>query len=541
MAHRLPQVVPPQAGPSSLGTPTSGPSKVNHNHPPPQQPHRAATSFGGWEVEKLLHEQNAIGNSRSPAPVGRFGTLDLDSLTMSLKSRIQAEVGYALQVLEMLANEQNANQSRQDLDGILPLEHCMDLWEELGVLLEETAFGEDGLDGIRERDEVQGASKGKQRRIVQSDLVSRAGDELASSSVARSLGDTNLPRGRPARTTRRTALVLKTVTVIRDLALQRENHAVVARDYALFETLLQLCQPSMAGIAVNDETGQLEQDDQPESERLLSVFELLSVRQDTLHILSALALEINLAASTCPPTLLPALIDYIGSYLTDPTVDLYPQGAGNENNALEKVKLFATVADMAIDAFAQLTVRDSNRALLPTLVGEDDLFELYETLARLLPVTEADMRWIQLQRWQSLVEHVALSLYSLAFAAPPALKARLRASRSSQQVLPHVFRGIVRAGSTPMSRSMAQNPYGVLPRRLAEILSQLDDRDDDDAVGLTFGSGFGESKSTGKRKRKVVRGGSWLAGEDRLWAVLAAVAECDEVTWEELEQLYFCT
>lgn len=524
-------------GPSTSAASTPPTARAGPTYIPLQ---RGVVSHGGWDVDKLQAEQHALSGLRAPARVGMFGTLDLDALAMSIRSRLHAEVGYALQVVEMLAGEYNTR-AGGEADGILPMEHCMELWEELVVLLEETAFGEDGLQGVREREAATAlvatpsGSSQRQRKLSQSDLAVRANDELAYATILDSFGAGSSAEG--TRPTRRTKLILKVVGILRDLSLQRENLKIVSFDFNLLEILLLLCRPSSAGLSASPETGLLVASDTDE-DRLLSVFDLLAIRQDTLHILATIALDIPLTARSCPPSLLPALVEFLASYINDPSVDLYPPGSSDGHRANEKVMLSAAVIDMAVDAFSQLTVLDANRALLASSVPEDDLVALYDSLARALPLADADFVWLQIPRWSALSERIALSLYSLAFASTPSLKARLRQSRSSQQVIPHVFRSILRQGA---GRPFGANVFAVLARRLAEVLGQLDDRDDDEAVSLSFGSGFGEAKSGAKRKRKEVRGGSWLAGEDRLWTVLMTVVECDEVAWEELEQLYFCT
>ncbi|PWN36997.1 uncharacterized protein FA14DRAFT_8558 [Meira miltonrushii] len=149
---------PGQAGPSSSRpTSSAGPvaiPSVGTTSTAPAEPvkpskykieylpiRRDVSSFGGWDLDSVEAQIGPIlaGRGRFPRSVRELGTVDIEGLIMSLRSRVEIEVTYALNALFILT----AGVQAPGFNLLLSL--CEDLSDELLDILEEAAFGRLGL------------------------------------------------------------------------------------------------------------------------------------------------------------------------------------------------------------------------------------------------------------------------------------------------------------------------------------------------------------------------------------------------------------
>ncbi|MCO5565862.1 hypothetical protein L7F22_019537 [Adiantum nelumboides] len=98
---------------------------------------RDVSSFGGWDLDSIEAQIGPIlaGRGRFPRSVRELGTVDIENLIMSLRSRVEIEVTYALNALFILTAAVQA----PGFNLLLSL--CEDLSDELLDILEEAAFG----------------------------------------------------------------------------------------------------------------------------------------------------------------------------------------------------------------------------------------------------------------------------------------------------------------------------------------------------------------------------------------------------------------
>lgn len=132
-------VTMPLVGPTSTApTEPVKPSKYKIEYLPIR---RDVGTFGGWDLDSVEAQIGPIlaGRGRFPRSVRELGTVDIEGLIMSLRSRVEIEVTYALNALFILT----AGVQAPGFNLLLSL--CEDLSDELLDILEEAAFGRLGL------------------------------------------------------------------------------------------------------------------------------------------------------------------------------------------------------------------------------------------------------------------------------------------------------------------------------------------------------------------------------------------------------------
>ena len=118
------------------GTPTPGPSRAI------RQPSRRKIEYvplahevvtaGGRDLDAIQHEF-ALAAQRPLKDISEWGTVDIEALTLSLRSRISMELSYALTTFTILTLMPFKHSG-------FPISQAPDLFEELLDLVEDIAF-----------------------------------------------------------------------------------------------------------------------------------------------------------------------------------------------------------------------------------------------------------------------------------------------------------------------------------------------------------------------------------------------------------------
>ncbi|KAL9936903.1 hypothetical protein V8E36_004138 [Tilletia maclaganii] len=166
---------------------------------------RELKSAGGWDLE-MVHEYLGTvleGRGKAPRGISDLGSVDVTELTLSLRSRLQSEISYALNTLQILSTGQGLVVPQrhpphpqtivhQHVDFELDLSMCGDLTDELVELLTECVRFSPSPDA-----EVEQAVDGGRLRRGHSQHHGEAGpSSLANglASAARGDGDRDGPR-----------------------------------------------------------------------------------------------------------------------------------------------------------------------------------------------------------------------------------------------------------------------------------------------------------------------------------------------------------
>jgi hypothetical protein len=548
----------PGQGQASVAPPP--PSKFKIEYMPIR---RDLKSHGGWDLEQVdeVLGPTLEGRGRLPRTVRELGLIDVLGLTMSLRSRLETEVAYALNALCIISAGSGAP---PNIEYTFPLAPCEDLLDELLELLEESAFGrdEDALDAtltservpadgeadvtapenLTHRDWVlaaledeenpqplrrrrrralsmpetdeNGAGPSRKRRAVSRLRATADSDPGASASTP--------PASPPARAAkadddeveelsgpkhwaslrqerfaeRSAALALTVLDIVRNFSVMPDNVELLAQHPRALRLLARLC------VATERETREMlhlrgalkepeaELDDASRSsaadEDERTVFtpaEALRVRKDVLAMLSHIAGP-HLRLSKLGRSATMALFDLLTAFIIDAgdmehtsgrvwSTDIGgpPPQPGQRPQLLNRK--VPQHADSALDAFSRFAQPDENREVLSAIVPAAKLLRLGTCLTRLLPVSELDFYIIKTEGRLAYHERAAMSLYNIAFLAPPRIKAALRDAPGVPGVLYRCVRKLLKVHA-----NFEANPFSCLVTRLAETLRLLSDGND---------------------------------------------------------------
>ncbi|KAL7413280.1 hypothetical protein BDY24DRAFT_389533 [Mrakia frigida] len=556
------------------------PSPATANHRPrnkiqyiPLQ--RDSTTYGGWDVDGIEQDRLRTKASRKPRPVNELGAVDIEGLLMSLQSRIQSEVSYALTTIEMLSVQPSGlGRDSGAYEGVLPLKNCPDLLEELVELLEEVSIGEGGM-ARREQVWKGGKAGGKEKEKKRLRTTSSQEEEehemvvdapvviTSSSSKLEPLEDTRKSTSKPrlvhsalvllghegterlrserkeeggVRSTRSAEIILVIVNIIRNLSFQNENVTILGRYTPLLHILTAICEPSMAGLTVSLEplpptTSSPTSSSAPPPP--FSIIDLANVRKDVLYILSNLAHDIPFSSPTFPLPVVQSIFDIVTSFIFEADGDLYPSSMST-TDPIAASRILAAVPvylELGIAAFSRLTVQDENRLVFGRLPPQD-LWDLYTTLVRFLPVTEADFFRSSQEVWTGFNERVCLSIYNLVFLAPSSVKTQIRRKTGYTTILVRILKKLY-----PNTTLFKENSYAILCRRILETFGVLNEGGEGDGAGVWLDFGTGQGKETEVKKKPRVEMPGWLTGTPGLFEDFFKIKETDGVTFEELDGL----
>lgn len=497
--------------------------------PPPrprQQPSRRKIEYvplarevetsGGRDLKLLESESTNLSQRRPLRDIGDWGTVDIEALTMSIRSRLSTELSYALTTFTLLSTMRG-----QTPGSGFPIFQCVDLLDEVLDLLDEQAFG-DVEDSWESSDDNPHLFTNRELVNVVYEAESQP---FASLEGRQGSKDPNLgPRQRPGN------IVLTIINIIRNLSTITDNHDFISRHGRLVDLTLRLC------TVVRSEAGP-----RPASS-VLSLGDLITIRKDTLYTLSNIAglvhLSSNTSSSRAAHRMANRAFQLITSYLVDPTEAVSPlaciQLAGVPLNGNLKPPL---LADMALEVFTRLSQSDVNRQAIAKAVPHTSLCHLFESLVHRLPVLDADFQLVTRELWLSYLEKNIMAIYSLAFLAPPELKEKVKNDRSLG------FKAVM----LRMIQKFLMNPtqegrtwFMVCARRAIEAMKVLDDAEDSFDTSkstvptLSFGMGYGEVGDNGAEKGTGLLGGN----RDVAWDIMMMrEVQADDVMFNELESL----
>ncbi|KAG6911850.1 hypothetical protein DXG01_000097 [Tephrocybe rancida] len=475
---------------------------------------REVETYGGRDLNLLETELATLPQRRPIRDVSEWGTVDIEALTMSIRSRLAAELSYALTTLTLLSTMRGPTPGSG-----FPLVQASDLFDEVLDLLEEQAFG-------GSEDPTSDSSSDIPNIITHrelSNLVYESESQPFAVLVPRQGSkDPNLgPLQRPG------DIVLAITNIIRNLSTVTDNWDFLSRHTRLIDLMLRLC------TVKHDENATVS----PASSAL-SLGDLIRVRRDVLYTLSTTAPNIQLSTSTPRINLRMAARSFnlISSYLIDPIEAVPPMASiqlvGIPPSGNPKPP---ALADTALEVFSRLSQLDSNRQVYSKHIPQDSIFRLFEALVHRLPVVDADFQLMVREPWLSYLEKTVIVIYSLAFLAPPELKQKLKSNRALG------FRAVLwRVVQKLLMNHEMRGYFTICSKRAVEAMKVLDDAEDcfdtskTTAPTMSFGMGYGEVGDGGSEKGTGLLGGY----RDVTWEILMLQeVGKDEVFFGELESL----
>ena len=440
--------------------------------------------------------------------------MDIDGLTMSLRSRLPTELSYALTALSVLSTMRG-----QSPDTGFSLQQCDGLLDELLDLLREQACFGDGDDVSHEAETFW----------THRELVGFARDhELQTFSNRPCTKGSVPPRGGPKPSP---ADVMSAVlNLFRNFSLTSENQRFMAQHPNVLGFLLRICSLSVRSDAVKR---------LPPSPAAaaLSLSEVVKTRRDVLTIVSNLMPFTNLASH--PLHVCTSLFGLLASFLVEPHDLSSPSGvvlqSGVSNASAVRPPL---VVDLALEAFSKMAQPDANRLALSRGIKPLWLWSLFNSLVHRLPVSAEDFAITMRMHdtWLSYMEKVVLSIYSICFLASPELKTKIRTDRTL--AFPKLILRMVKR-FVSINHPDARQYFLVSSRRAVEALKLIDEGGDafespqSSGPMFAFGMGFGESDA-----KQAETGIGMLAGfqDDVTWSIMM-MPHLDDVMFSELDSL----
>lgn len=471
---------------------------------------RELETHGGRDL-RLLEDDLSL--RKSLRDVNEWGKVDIEAVTMSLRSRISTEISYALTTLSLISTMKGQVQGTG-----FPVAQCEDLMEELLDLLEDEAFN-----GAPDK-----ADSGNTQITTHREIMNLIHEEELEPFVClkeHRQGAKDRSQGlkpRPAH------IIMTVMNILRNLTIFTDNSGFMANHERFLDLFLRV-----SSIV------RLDGKPHPASSAL-SLSDLVVVRRDTLHALINVASMVQLS-----PTLIPSkssiritrrAFDLIASYLVDPTDAVSPityvKAIGTAQNGPIKPP---SLPEAALQVFTVLALPDSNRRTLSQTIPHSRLYTLFESMIHRLPVGELDFQFLSQETWLGYLEKVIMSIYAIGFLSPPPLKKKIKADRSLgfRKVMLRMVQKFLLSGSPQW-----QAVFMISVKRAIEAMKVIDEaRDSFDtsqttAPTLAFGMGWGEVGDSGPEKGTGLLGG-YL---DVTWDLLMQ-REVDGVMFAELDSL----
>ncbi|KAI0704912.1 hypothetical protein BC835DRAFT_1315745 [Cytidiella melzeri] len=476
---------------------------------------REVDTAGGRSVD-AIQQDLALASQKPLKDLSEWGTVDVEALTMSLRSRLSTELSYALTTFTVLALVRIK-------EGAFVLSQAPDLFEELLDLLEEVAF--DGFEDSEE--EGHPDTPIITHRALMNTLVEEGSSPFASLSPKQGLKE---PSSGPQQ--RSADIILAITNIIRNLALAPENHDYLARHDRLLCIVLRLC--SLKRPAANGLPTPLS--------AALSLNDLIIIRKDIVHLLVNIGPAVRLSSTPSSPSPLDMrrarrAYELLASYFIEATEAVAPYACillTSLPTHLHGSKP-PLMVDSALEVFTRVTHSDDNRMTLCKSIPQLWLWSTAEALVHRLPLDNSDFQVVGRGEWLAYLERVIMSLYSICFFAPPAVKNRLKTDR--QLCFTKVFLRLMKKMSIHSSPDSRGN-FSVALRRAVETLKLVDDAGDSFDTSsstmptLTFGMGYGEHGEA-----RVEKGMGLLSGyqEEITWGLM--VQDMDELVFSELVSL----
>lgn len=465
----------------------------------------------------VLEEEYQRARRRQLRDINEWGTVDIEALTMSIRSRLTVELSYALTTLTLLSTMKGPTPGSG-----FPIAQCTNLMEEVLDLLEDEAF-----DGIAD---VQQHLLTKDIRIPRHrELVTMVHDN--ESLPFAGLKDEQILNKKDRGPWHRPGHIVLTVTnIIRNLSVVPDNVQFLAKHQRVLELILRVS----GVIAPQDNTPPRA------ASPSLTLPELLQVRKDTIHILSNVAHMISFPTVSPYPDstvrIVTRIFELTASILVEPADAISPMQTLKFSGVSFTNSLPPSLPDITLDIFTRIAYPDQNRQVFSRVIPQEWIWRLLEALVHRLPVSDADFSFLAREAWLSYLAKVTMAIYVIAFMSPPELKQRIKSDKSLRfsQVMIRMVQRFLTTSSTPEARSW----FMETARRAIEAMKVVDDGEDAFDTShatqptLAFGMGFGE---TGELI--VEKGTGMLAGRrDVAWELLMQ-RDLDPVLFAELESL----
>ncbi|EMD41777.1 hypothetical protein CERSUDRAFT_110346 [Gelatoporia subvermispora B] len=480
---------------------------------------RELDTHGGRDLDAVQKEHTRAAR-RHIKSLDEWGRVDIEALTLSLRSRLSTELSYALSTFTFISIMPGNHK-----DSGFPISQAPDLLEEVLDLIEDLAF--DSVDDSSDIEDPPGPHIWTYRELsnslVEEGLKHFAGLQSYQGAKNPELG----PKQRPG------DLILCAVNILRNLCNFPDNHEYMARHDRFLPILFRLCSLAPPDTKTSP---------RPASSSL-SLADLLTLRKDTVNVLINVAGYVNLSSmSDSEEGILLAVrraYETMASFLTD-AVEAVPPFQSMMLHGLPPTVQHAkpsALADVTLEAFTRLLQPDENRRLAAEAVPQEWLWETMEALVHRLPVVDTDFQVIMRESWLAYIEKLVMAIYEIAFLAPPAVKRRIKTDR--QLGFPKVLLRFVKKftlQATPEMRSW----FSVAVRRAIEAMKLIDDADSDSfdtspqtSPMLTFGVGYGEHGES-----RIEKGMGLLSGyqEEITWGLMTN-RDVDELIFQELESL----
>lgn len=478
---------------------------------------REIDTAGGRDLATIQNEF-LRSSHRAFKDINDWGHVDVEALILSLRSRISTELSYALTTFTLLTLMRGP---QKDLG--FPITQCTDLLEEAIDLLEDLAF-DDEDDLSVENLPPHVVTHRELTNLILEDS-NRPFAALDPKPRARDSSDWG-PRPQPA------DIILTTMNIIRNLSNIPENQEYMAKHDRLISICLRLC-------CLNYSKG-------PSPVPLSPVFtlpDLLAVRKDVIYTLVNLAGFVLFPSPSNPSPHTRCNVirafDLLSSYIVDTVEAVSPFAIIMMTGLAPAVHQPRppSLVDAALEVFTRLVLPDDTRQLFSIVVPSDWLADYMEALVHRLPLTDPDFQVLMRETWLGYIEKVLLSIYTIAFLAPPQLKKRIKTDRSL--AFPKV---ILRLSKKLLLLSQVPEVRGHLAsvvRRAIEIMKLVDDAEDSFDTSqsvtpmLSFGVGYGEFNET-----RIEKGMGLLSAyqEEITWGLMLQ-RETDAQMFEELESL----
>ena len=378
---------------------------------------------GGRNLDFIQSEWARIA-ARPLRHSDEWGHVDIDALTLSLRSRISTELSYSLTTFALLTLTRHQHPSQHPRDrereSGFPIAQAPDLLDEAVDLVEDLAF-----DGAEDDGPIEGDSPFMTHKELVNSLLDENTKPFAGLRPGPGVRDPNHgPRMRPA------DVILTVVNIIRNISQGDEQSAIyLAKHEKLVHVMLRLC--SLAPH--NDASPPV-----PLSP-VLALQDLLSIRKDVVHMMVNFGAFVNLLPEANPSKQLRRTIrrayEVLASFLVDPSEAISPfqyvvQTGIHISGHQPKPPAPPSLANQALEAFARFALPDDNRRAISFTVPQSWIWTTFEALVHRLPVTDHDFHAIMREPWIGYVERLVLCLYSLAFLSPPELKYRAKIGRA---------------------------------------------------------------------------------------------------------------
>ncbi|THH34111.1 hypothetical protein EUX98_g10 [Antrodiella citrinella] len=479
---------------------------------------REVDTAGGRDLDVIVHELNSAAH-RPMRHIDEWGSVDIDALTMSIRSRIATELSYALTTFTILTL------MRGSVSGF-PVAQAPDLLEELLDLLEDIAFpGENSSE--EDSEDLSNPDRIFTHRDIINYLVDDGAQPFAGLDVKQGAKDPKLgPKQRPG------DVVRTVMNILRNLSNSSDNLDYFARHDRLLTLILRLC------VLKPSDQGSIPAAVSP----VLSLTDLVAVRKDTTLILVNIAPHVKLAAKV-PATAAETrnarrAFELLASYLTDLNEAVSPFTCVMQNGVPTTMSYPKppSSTDSALEAFTRLSQTDDNRQVLSRAIPQEWLWGLFEALVHRLPVAEQDYTVIMREVWLAYFERIIHSLYSLAFLSPPAVKKRVKEDK--RLCFPKIMlRLIKKLSGTPRD---LRHHFMVAVRRSVEAVKLIDDAEDSFDTShssatptLSFGMGYGEHGES-----RMEKGMGLLSGyQEDITMGIMMIQDLDDMMFSELASL----